>query len=56
LFFTYTFTENSESKHFHICAKEPAHKLFRKKRRQNFCHPTVHGKFRGLYGVNIVNS
>jgi hypothetical protein len=28
LFFTYTFTENYESKHIPVCAKEPAHKLF----------------------------
>jgi hypothetical protein len=39
LFFTYTFTENYESKHLPICVREPAHKLFKQRRRQNFCHP-----------------
>jgi hypothetical protein len=35
------FTENYESKHIHIRAREWAHELFKGKRRQNFCHPTV---------------
>jgi hypothetical protein len=41
LFFTYTFTENYESKHIPICAREPVHELFKGRKRRNFCHPTV---------------
>jgi hypothetical protein len=44
LFFTYTFIEKYESKHIPVCVGEPAHELFKRKRRHNFYHPTVHEK------------
>jgi hypothetical protein len=33
LFFTYTFTENYESKHIFVCARELALELFKGRRR-----------------------
>jgi hypothetical protein len=42
LFFTYTFTKNYESKHIPVHVRELALELFKGRRRQNLCHPTIH--------------